>query len=348
MYLQRAKFTSVKENLDNEALLRVRAHSTSVFATLITVCGLIFLLGCEDAETLRTPTPNEMISARAGNLAWQISRPAVLHEIEGFASGASVNRGESILLFVNTEPEYTIEIFRLGWYGGVGAKRMMAPVTRPGKSQPNPLPDPLTGLVECIWNDPFVLQVPGSADPAEWPSGIYLAKLTGSQSGKQGYITFVVRDDSRRSDVLFQASVTTYQAYNRWGGHSLYAKPRTYRVSLNRPYDRGYGSGETLFWEYSLVRFLEREGYDVTYTTDVDTHLHGDLLARHKAFLSVGHDEYWSWEMRDNVEAAREQGVNLGFFGANTSYWQIRFEPSPSTGEPNRTIVCYKVLRKIR
>jgi hypothetical protein len=206
---------------------------------LITACGFIFLLGCEDAEMLRTPTPNEVILARAGNLPWQISMPAVHREIEGFASRTSANRGESILLFVNTaEPAYTVEVFRLGWSGGVGAKQMMAPVTRPGSRQPDPLPDPLTGLVECDWKDPFVLQIPSSADPAEWPSGIYLAKLTGGQSGEHGYITFVVRDDSHRSDVLFQASVTTYQAYNRWGGHSLYTKPRTYRVSLNRPYDR--------------------------------------------------------------------------------------------------------------
>jgi hypothetical protein len=169
-----------------------------------------------------------------------------------------------------------------------------------------------------------------------------LAKLTGSHSNQQGYITFVVRDDHRHSDILFQTSVTTYQAYNLWGGHSLYTKPRSVRVSFNRPYRNGYGSGEFLFWEYSLARFLEREGYDVTYTTDVDTHTHGELLTQHKAALSVGHDEYWSSQMRDNIEAAREHGVHLGFFGANIGYWQIRFEPSLLTGQSNRTIVCYK------
>ena len=129
-------------------------------------------------------------------------------------------------------------------------------------------------------------------------------KLTGSSSRAESYIHFVVRDDDRRSALLFQTSVTTYQAYNEWGGMSLYSKPTAYEVSFNRPYQRGHGSGDFLFWEYSLLRFLERNGYDVTYTTDVDTHTRGHLIVRNKAFLSVGHDEYWSWEMRDALETA--------------------------------------------
>jgi hypothetical protein len=146
--------------------------------------------------------------------------------------------------------------------------------------------------------------------------------------------------------LLFQSSVTTYHAYNDWGGSSLYTVPRAFKVSFNRPYAvtvaMAAGSGYFLYWEYNLLRFLEREGYDVTYNTNLDTHLNGAGLLQHKAFLSVGHDEYWSWQMRENVTAARDAGVNLGFFGANCCYWQIRFEPSPVTGINNRTIVCYK------
>jgi len=91
-----------------------------------------------------------------------------------------------------------------------------------------------------------------------------------------------------------------------------------------------------------MVRFLEREGYDVTYCTNLDTHERPDLLLSHRVFLSVGHDEYWSWEMRDHVESARDQGVHLGFFSADSALWQVRFESSPATGDPNRTLVCYK------
>jgi hypothetical protein len=283
------------------------------------------------------------MNARLGTLPWQISNPAIHHEIEGYASDASVERGESISLFVSTaDRTYSMEIFRLGWYQGQGGKRMLPSIRRPGRKQPIPTPDQDTGIVECKWTDPLVIRTSDPRTGEPWPSGVYLVKLSGSPSKKQSYITFVVRDDHRHSDILFQTSVTTYQAYNRWGGHSLYTKPRSFRVSFNRPYRNGYGSGDFLFWEYSLARFLEREGYDVTYTTDVDTHAHGELLPQHKAFLSVGHDEYWSWEMRDNIEAARERGVNLGFFGSNIGYWQIRFEPSPVTGQSNRTIVCYK------
>ncbi len=91
-----------------------------------------------------------------------------------------------------------------------------------------------------------------------------------------------------------------------------------------------------------MVQFLEKEGYDVTYTTDVDTHERGNLLALHKGFMSVGHDEYWTWQMRDNVEAARSNGINIAFFGSNVGYWQIRLDPSPITGDADRTIICYK------
>jgi len=95
-------------------------------------------------------------------------------------------------------------------------------------------------------------------------------------------------------------------------------------------------------WEYNMVRFLEREGYDVSYCTNVDVHENGSLILSHTAFLSVGHDEYWTWNMRANVTAGRDRGINLGFFGADTCFWQIRLEPSAITGAADRTIVGYK------
>jgi hypothetical protein len=297
--------------------------------------------GC--AGLAPVPSPSDLERGHPATNAWQLARPAMGREIEGYASQASVNRGESIELFVNsTDPNYSIEIYRIGWYGGKYGLLMMHPIQRQGRQQLIPSPDPNTGLIECQWEDPYLLQIPISKDPAVWPSGVYLAKLTGSSSRAESYIHFVVRDDDRRSALLFQTSVTTYQAYNEWGGMSLYSKPTAYEVSFNRPYQRGHGSGDFLFWEYSLLRFLERNGYDVTYTTDVDTHTRGHLILRNKAFLSVGHDEYWSWEMRDALETALAQGVHLGFFGANIGYWQARFEPSLLTGQQNRTLVCYK------
>ena len=231
-----------------------------------------------------------------------------------------------------------------------------------------PSMDPQTGFIECAWRDPHLLAIGNGTGQEDWVSGIYLAQLTAGTSGAQSYIIFVVRDETSRSDYLFQSSVTTYQAYNNWGGKSLYdfnsVSGRAYKVSFNRPYAissnpaASYGNGAGDFvtnnavpetdrsspsgWEYNMVRWLEREGYDFTYSTNVDTHADARLLSRHKGWFSVGHDEYWTWQMRDHIENARDRGVNLAFFSGNVCYWQIRLEPSDVTGDPDRSIVSYK------
>lgn len=297
--------------------------------------------GREPISSADHPNPAAVENQKPGSASWQLTNPAANREIEGYASATSVNRGESISFFVNTsEAAFDLEIFRMGWYGGAGARAMTAPRSLPGAQQPVPQADPDTGLIECQWAESYTLTVP--AEPDDWASGVYLVKLTGSDSGKQSYIIFVVRDDERKSDLLFQSSVNTYEAYNDWGGQSLYSKPRAFKVSFNRPYTRGHGSGDFLRWEYNMVRFLEREGYDVTYSTDVDTHVQAIDPLSHNGFLIVGHDEYWTWQMRQHVREARNSGVSLGFFGANACFWQNRYEHSPATNAPHRTLVCYK------
>ena len=284
------------------------------------------------ATALGNPITDE--NARPGTDRWRLRQPAA-SQISGYASSTSVAHGETVNLFVSTnDPTYTIEIFRTGWYDGLGGRRMTEAVERTGIQQVVPSAD-ANGMIECNWTNPYAVTI-----PADWLSGVYLAKLTGVPSGNQSYIMFVVRDD-RRADFVFQSTVTTYQAYNNWGGKSLYGFNSTggpaKKVSFNRPYASAFGTGGYLFdWEYDFVRFLEREGYDVTYTTNVDTHERPQSLLRARAFLSVGHDEYWTWEMRTHVEAARDAGVHLGFFSANNCYWQIRLE------NQNRTMVGYK------
>ena len=155
--------------------------------------------------------------------------------------------------------------------------------------------------------------------------------------------------------ILYQQSVTTDQAYNAYpagvGGKSLYefnstgpstiaSTPRAVKVSFDRPYSFS-GAGDSFWYEIHFIRWLEQVGWDVAYSTNIDTHAEGQRLLRHRAFLSVGHDEYWSREMYDAAERARDAGVNLAFFGANAVYWQIRLEPS-TRGVPNRVVVCYK------
>ncbi|BAZ69640.1 Ig domain protein group 1 domain protein [Fischerella sp. NIES-4106] len=349
-------------------------------ALLILILTLLIFLDPNQAIDINIPkhhrkNPTIVENLKTGTTHWQLTNPATKREIEGYASLTSVNRGEEIKFFVNTkEPNYTIEIFRMGWYGNKGGRQITPIIKRKGVKQRPPIVDQATGLIECDWTDPYVLKISDNPDNSTfWTSGIYLAKLTTGISGKQSYIIFVVRDDSRASDILFQSSVTTYQAYNNWGGMSLYRwnsrGKQAYKVSFNRPYAispnraaaYGVGAGEFLTnfqpkrrtssagWEYNMLRWLERQGYDVTYSTDIDTHENSldpysgkSMLLLHKAFLSVGHDEYWSWQMRQNVEAARDAGVSLGFFSSNSCYWQIRLEPSQTTRTLNRTIVAYK------
>ena len=114
--------------------------------------------------------------------------------------------------------------------------------------------------------------------------------------------------------------MNTYQAYNNWGGRSLYAYNSDFqarKVSFNRPYADSQGAGQYLgSYEYPAVRFLEREGYDVTYASDVDVHENANLLQFKKADLVVGHGEYWSWQMRTNIVAARDSGVSLGIIAS--------------------------------
>jgi hypothetical protein len=282
-------------------------------------------------------------NSKPGTADWVLSNPATNREIEGYASETYIDPGGSINIFVNTaEPSYQLEVFRLGWYGGAGGRRVFGPITLSGIQQTIPTPDPVTGLIDCNWRNPFTLRT-----SFNWTTGVYLVKLTGSQSGKQSYVPFTMRNGPYFSQILFQNSVTTYQAYNDWGGKSLYGYNSTdgiaaVKVSFNRPYADGLGAGQLFAWELSMLRFLEREGYDVEYCTNMTTDRSASLIGYHRAFLSIGHDEYWSAEMRRNVTTIRDQGVHLGFFGANACYWQIRMESSPSTGQPRRTMVCYK------
>lgn len=355
-----------------QALLRSLRAQGSLYFVLSSCCALLevfapaALFGAVDQHV----SPIYMENQKPGTTDWILTRPALHREIEGYASLTSVNRGAALKLFVNTHADfYTVRIYRMGWYHGSGAREVAGPIRRPGLVQPPPTRDPATGLIECHWNHPLLLAIPDNqADATDWASGVYLAKLTAEPTGFQSYILFVVRDDARPSTYLVQSSVTTFQAYNNWGGKSLYAfnsvDGQAAKVSFNRPYAispiplaaAGAGAGDFLTsnsfpidyqhsaagWEYNMVRWLEREGYDVTYATNVDVHANSALVASHRAFLSVGHDEYWSWEMRRQVEEARDQGTHVGFFSANTCYWQIRLEPSPLTGEPYRTIVAYK------
>ncbi|MEV6980543.1 DUF4082 domain-containing protein [Sphaerisporangium sp. NPDC051017] len=269
--------------------------------------------------------------------------------IQGYATQMSVNHGETVnFKIATTSSDYRLDIYRIGYYGGMGARQITTvnPSVPLPQRQPTCVSDSTTGLVDCgNWAVSASWVVPPTA-----VSGVYIAKLVRQDTGGASQIIFVVRDDARGSVLLMQTSDATWQAYNTYGGNSLYAgQPagRAYKVSYDRPIltrDPNV-SPQSFFYnsEYPMVRWLEANGYDVSYTTSIDTASRPAELLEHKTFMSVGHDEYWSNEMRTNVENARNNGVNLAFFSGNEIFWKTRWEPSiDGTSTPFRTMVCYK------
>ena len=268
--------------------------------------------------------------------------------IQGFATDISANVGGAVRFKVATPAtSYRLDIYRLGYYAGLGARKIVtvAPSATLPQIQPSCLTDGSTGLVDCgNWGVSASWTI-----PAGTVSGVFFAQLvrTDGTSG-ESHIPFVVRDDSSHSAVDFQTSDTTWQAYNQYGGNSLYAGSpagRAYKVSYNRPITtRGPTEEDYLFHaEFPMIRFLEANGYDVSYTSGVDTDRNGALIKNHQAFLSVGHDEYWSGQQRANVEAARDAGVSLAFLSGNEVFWKTRWEPSTDgSSTAYRTLVCYK------
>jgi hypothetical protein len=323
--------------------------------------------------------PIVLENQKAGTTAWQprqLSRLVSdrnLKEIKGYASTPSVNKGQTIRFYVsvNQKSAYTMNIYRMGYYNGTGGRLLRSlsftaqqSVIQPScNAQPAPptlvgdnmisVPPGQYGLVECNWAVTYSTVI-----PTDWTSGIYIAHLVRSGSpAYENYMIFTVRDDLRSADFLYQQPVFTYQAYNSFSNpdssRSLYSpigNPAV-KVSFDRPYD-GYGDGDfgvnitgygsdSGGWELPFVQLVESQGYDVSYATNLDLHTNPNLLNNYKAFLSVGHDEYWTKEMYDRVEAARNSGKHIGFFGDNNVYWQIRLENS-SSGTPNRVVTAFK------
>jgi hypothetical protein len=269
--------------------------------------------------------------------------------IEGYCSSTSLGAGDTLDIMVSTNPAapFTIDIFRMGHYGGTGGRLMRSLGELSGMTQADPEVGEMR-LRDCQWEVSASLKI-----PEDWVSGVYVGKLTEQGDGFQSYVIFIVRDD-RKADFLFQCSDTTWNAYNRWPDqYALYDNGETEwhlgpgtATSFNRPYGKycqvvdtplSIGSGEFMLWEFPFVFWLEQQGYDVTYASNVDTHRDGAGLNRVKGFLSVGHDEYWTRPMYDNVMAAIQNGMSAGFFSGDTCWGMIELLPD-ALKRPNRHI----------
>jgi len=296
------------------------------------------------AHSAADPDKIRRENARPGTRDWLLQKTAIDPKtkyrcpwIEGYCSRTSLRAGETIQFHVSTNPpsRFTLDLFRMGYYGGAGGRLMARLGPFQGATQIDPPIGPKRRR-DCTWDPCASLSI-----PPDWPSGVYLGKLTAEMSGWQSYVIFIVRDD-RPADFIFQCSDTTWQAYNRWPSQfALYDNGEhqwwwggDVQVSFNRPYGKycqildaplSTGSGEWFLWEFPFAFWLESQGYDVSYLSNLDLHNDPRSLRRAKGFLSVGHDEYYSIEMFHHLEEAIGAGLNVGFFSGNAVCGRIGF-----------------------
>ncbi len=271
--------------------------------------------------------------------------------IEGYCRQQSVEAGQKLDICISTEParRFTLEIYRMGYYGGAGAQRMRTIGPLQGKQQPEP-PVGERRLRECRWEPSISLEI-----PLDWRSGIYVGKLacvpeTKNEHAWQNYVIFIVRD-RRRADILYQASDNTWAAYNRWPDTwSLYTDPRgvwayDVAVSFDRPCTKdphifnhplSLGSGHFFLWEFPLVYWLEQHGYDVTYASNSDM-VDPAQIGRTKVFISSGHDEYWDLRQYENALASIRKGVTHLYLCGNAVLGVAPLTRS-ADGRPHRII----------
>jgi hypothetical protein len=262
---------------------------------------------------------------------WEITQPSGT-ALQGYASATSAFRGETLNLFIHSTLPYNLELFRMGYYDGEGAKLVKTVKDLPANKQ-SLIADP--GTMKANWKSTLSVKINES-----WESGVYLAKITNKYE-QSSFITFVVKDKQPQASIGVLISTNTYHAYNNWGGKSLYGynstnKDAAVKVSFDRPYNNGRGSGEFFAYEYNMIRWMEKKGYKLTYFTDTD--VDNGLLTNlnTKLLLIPGHDEYWTKAMRDSIQKETSSRMNLAVFNANVAYWQVRLHQN------DRLMVGYK------
>ncbi len=295
------------------------------------------------------PVVNENNCMGAGSTAWRLTNYDQ-DGITGYATKSSVNLGESLTLRIANQAgsgSAEVNVFRMGWYGGTGGRLVYQNKKVTIANDRNcEAPDETTGYWSCEnWENS--LTVPGSSLPA---SGIYIVRIKDLANSQDNQIIFTVRNDARKSALLYKLPTATYQAYNSFNGHSLYrfnsagfqtitGTSRAVKVSFERPYVNDYNDANWfLKADFPMVAWMEREGYDVDYTESTSVDSNPGQLLNHKTLVISGHDEYWSEAEMKGYKAARDAGVNLASFSGNTAYWKVRYE------DGGRTLVCYKAV----
>jgi hypothetical protein len=315
-------------------------------------CGSHRIVGCAGVNPAGIGPVHEEFSAsgrtfpaaenvRPGTSAWRICDVGSSDTIEGYASAVSVLPGQFFQLYVSTTAaSFRVRAFRTGWYGGRQARQVWESDPIPGRVQAQARLVAATRTVTTLWQPSVTVRTRG------WPPGAYLLRLD-SAAGPRRYVPITVRSRKVTGRVVLLEGVTTWQAYNTWGGYDLYDGPhgfndRSYAVSYDRPYDLS-GASQFLYFDQPPIALAESTGVPLAYETDVDLDEHPHLLQGARAVVSLGHDEYYSTSMRTAVQRARDAGTNVAFLGANAMYRHIRF--AASALGPDRTEIAYKEAR---
>ncbi len=322
---------------------------------------LLGILGAEAAtptEAAPAPSPVQLSSdtmsyARpefrwAGSQPWQIrSRPHGSVVLEGYASRPSYLPGDVLRLAVNTSaPRFDLTIWLVSGKAPVAGPFVQVAQLRNlrGMRQGRPYVDPVTKLVAAQWRFGVSYTIPRT-----WSSGIYLVRLDSSQ-GVQSYIPFVVRSPKAHA-VLVVSSAMDWQAYNRWGGSSVYwtnvGEPavgvtRAYGVSFDRPYLGNGGAGQLFFLELPFVSWILRQNLDVAFTTDYDLSVDPAAQPLPRVVVFNGHDEYWGVKLFEWLDHHVNQvgDMGLAMLAADTGFWPVEFA-HPTVDGP-RDMIVYK------
>ncbi len=277
--------------------------------------------------------------ADVGSDDWRVGRAASNDEIAGYTTRTSGPEGTRVGLKVSTAAaRWQVVAYRIGAYQGGWGHRIWQSTYQEGRVQPDAILDPVeTRTVVAPWRRSLTIDTGG------WPAGFYALKLR-TGSGFEKLVPYVVSSESAEGTVALVAPVTTWQAYNAWGGYSLYEGPdgeaRSWAVSFDRPFGGYMGANDFRTAAFPIVVRAEQLGVPLSYFTNVDIHARPGVLTGARGYVSMGHDEYWTTTMRRQVMQARDAGTNLAFLGANTMYWRIRLSDGPSG--PNRTVTGYR------
>lgn len=276
-------------------------------------------------------------NTKVGDANWEalVSQPRP-GTVSGWFDKTSVVCGDTVGLHLSgNNRDVSIKIYRMGYYNGANARLVYSTIIgKVAKASAPIITKDATHLTSTNWATTTTVNITSS-----FPTGIYMARF--DDGGKAGYAPLVVRNDSPTPGLLIVAGDITWQAYNTWGGWSLYHGPdkSVYSpgriVTFNRPYDRDGKSNFTIY-DAGIVQTSESLGLNVNYTDDVAVSNNPSTLLGHTGIVYNGHSEYWTANMLTATNEAKDSGSNLIFLGANSAYWKTRLENN------NRNIVVWK------